>query len=47
MAQTFYEFRNLNERIEIVEIKNDASSIAINHNKFVIFSEVVTKKWNS
>lgn len=39
---TLNEFRNLNEGIEIVEIKNDASSIAINHNKFVLFSEVVT-----
>jgi len=39
---TLKELRDLGEGVEIVEIRNDASSIAINHNKFVIFSKLTT-----
>jgi hypothetical protein len=39
---TLKELMDLGEGVEIVEIRNDASSIAINHNKFVIFSKLTT-----
>lgn len=40
--ETLAEMASWGDDIQIVQIKNDASSIAINHNKFVLFSEVST-----
>ncbi|WP_299703112.1 phosphatidylserine/phosphatidylglycerophosphate/cardiolipin synthase family protein [uncultured Pontibacter sp.] len=41
---TVVELRNaLKENSEVITVTSDASSIAINHNKFVLFSEVHTK----
>lgn len=34
------KFRSLNGNVEVVGVTNDASSIAINHNKYILFSEV-------
>lgn len=39
---TVNEINSWGDDIQIVKIKNDASSTAINHNKFVLFSEVAT-----
>lgn len=38
--ETLSEMQGWGDDIQLVQIKNDASSIAINHNKFVLFSEV-------
>ncbi|MDX1544099.1 MAG: phospholipase D-like domain-containing protein [Christiangramia sp.] len=37
---TINKFRSLNGNVEVVGVTNDASSIAINHNKFILFSEI-------
>ncbi|WP_165499075.1 phosphatidylserine/phosphatidylglycerophosphate/cardiolipin synthase family protein [Gramella sp. KN1008] len=37
---TLSKFKSLEGEIEVVGITNDASSIAINHNKFILLSEV-------
>lgn len=38
---TVSKLRELEGEIQIVEVRNDASSIAINHNKYVLFSKVL------
>lgn len=38
--KTLARMQTWGDDIQLVEIKNDASSIAINHNKFALFSEV-------
>ncbi len=40
--ETLNALRSSIDDIEIIEVTNDAGSIAINHNKFVLFPEVVT-----
>lgn len=40
---TIAALKNSISNLYITEVKNDASSIAINHNKFVLFPEVVTE----
>lgn len=40
---TITELGALGENMEIIPVKNDASSIAINHNKFVLFSKIETE----
>lgn len=37
---TINKFRNLDGQVEVIGVTNDASSIAINHNKYILFSEV-------
>ena len=37
---TINKFKSLDGEVEVIGITNDASSIAINHNKFILFSEV-------
>lgn len=39
---TVDELKELGDDVEIVLVDNDAGSIAINHNKFILLSEVVT-----
>lgn len=39
---TITDLASLGENIEIIPVNNNASSIAINHNKFVLFSSVET-----
>ena len=41
--ETVIEINSWGDDIQIVKIKNDAGSTAINHNKFVLLSEVATK----
>ncbi len=40
---TINKFKNLDGQVEVIGITNDASSIAINHNKYILFSEVEVK----
>ncbi len=41
--ETVNEINSWGDDIQIVQIKNDCSSTAINHNKFVLFSEITTE----
>lgn len=41
-TSTIRELKKRSRDIEIIKVKNDASSIAINHNKFILFSKVAT-----